>query len=242
MTFFCILHSAIPFATDFPTIVDQCGDEKGVKAMLARATNAHPHGELEVTETLFKASVAMPKIPPELARAVERWNAMADRVRPKLPKVRAIGNFVSPYRTWKRKNDGRTYLLESVVEAAERVATADPFWHFVRFSWLLGSKQGMLNSDKVLEAAAKVGTSSGRTTEPEEDEATRKAKVVAFHAPRVAEFVAEHGNPDRSVSVRAIFNEWAGSHGDGGVFAAIRCSPAHDFWDQWKELVAGVSA
>jgi len=235
MTFYALLHSAIPFATDFPTIVDQCGDVALVRAMLQRATLQHPTGELEVTETLFKASAAMPKIPPELARAVERWNGS----KVLRPNVRAIQNHVGPYRKWKRINDGRTYLLEEVVVAAERVVAADPFWSYLNFGLLMRlDKGGMLNSDKVLEAAAKIGTSSNRTPEPEEDEATRRARAAAFHAPRVAGFIAEHGDPDRSVSVRALFNEWAGSRGAGGVFAALGCSPARDFWDQWKELAA----
>lgn len=71
----------------------------------------------------------------------------------------------------------------------------------------------------------------------EVDEETRKREAAEFHRPRVEQFIAEHGDPSRSASARALFNEWAGSAGDGGIFAAWKCSPTHDFWDMWRELV-----
>jgi hypothetical protein len=145
--FYVMLTYAVPFAAELPLIIDQCAAVDGLKPMLARARIAHPNEELIVTETLFTTAAAMPKIPPELARAVELWNAIADRARPKLPKLRAIGNYVGPYRRWKKKNEGRDYLLEDVVAAVERATWTHPFIHF---AWLLGSKDGALNCDKVL--------------------------------------------------------------------------------------------
>lgn len=147
MTFYLLAVSSAPFASELPAVVDQCGAVDMVKPMMARAQITHPNDVLTVTEALFSSDAAMPKIPPELARAAALWNVVADRTYPKLPKIRAINNYVGPYRRWTHKNAARNYFLEDVVAAAERATWAH---EWLKFSWLLGSKDGMLNCDKML--------------------------------------------------------------------------------------------
>lgn len=154
MTFYLLLASTIPFASDLPQVVDQCSDVKSIKAMVLRGQINHPNGRLTVTEPLFEVGAAMPAVPPELARAVEAWNLMCVRLkgRSAVPQVRAIANYVGPYRKWKKKNPERAYLLEDVVSAAERRIDLH---HFLTFGWLLRiATDGSLRSDQIIHGHA----------------------------------------------------------------------------------------
>lgn len=153
MTFYLLIQPpATAFAhpaTEQPYAIDSCTDPKDVKAMFTRAEIAHPNDVLILVEELARNSAAIPKVPPELQRAIERWNLVADRVRPKLPKINAISNYVGPYRKWLKKNPDRKYLLEDVVAAFERRTDLHEACGF--FGWLLRiTPDGTLNSDKVL--------------------------------------------------------------------------------------------
>lgn len=70
------------------------------------------------------------------------------------------------------------------------------------------------------------------------DAAPTSSELYEFHRERVETFLAGVGDPDRSVSARAAFNEWAGALGDGAIFADGACGSARDFWDRWKELAS----
>lgn len=149
MFYILLAADPVPFAPDeMPRVVASCVNAGQLKETWDKAREAHPGRALEVTETLFAAEAAIAKaIPAELRRAVEVWNLVAGRVRPKLPAVRAIENYVAPYRAWKKRAGKREYLLEDVVAAVER----SPFmFPWVKFSWLLGITEGMLHSDKTL--------------------------------------------------------------------------------------------
>lgn len=128
-------------------VVASCGSVAAVPQMLADAKAARPHDELILVERIH-ATPADGVLPPELARAVVAWNDLAGRTSPKLPTVRSgAKNYIGPYRKWKKRNDGRTYLLEEVVAA---VAKAGWTHSWIQFGWLLGSKDGTLNCEKVL--------------------------------------------------------------------------------------------
>ncbi len=146
----------VPFACTPPEtiVVAKCGAVDQLADALREARQANPGVSLEVVETLFTSSnpkeFPTPKlIPPELARAVEAWNAMCGRVRAKLPRVMKPAQYVAPYRRWKRENAGRTYLLEDVVAAAE---TAIWSHEWIDMGYLFGKKNGTHNSDKLLGA------------------------------------------------------------------------------------------
>lgn len=128
-------------------VVASCSSVAAVPKMFADAKASRPDDELILVERTY-SSGGDGILPPELARAIAAWNELAPRTSPKLPAVRSgAKNYIGPYRRWKKKNDGRTYLLEDVVAAVAKAAWTHPF---VTFAWLLGSKDGMLNCEKVL--------------------------------------------------------------------------------------------
>lgn len=121
---------------------------------LNEARHQYPNDTLEAVERVL---LIMPgitirgaekNIPPELARAVEAWNAIAPRTTPHLPVVKKIEPHIGTYRTWKKRNGNRTVLLESIVAKVEAATWTHPW---VTFGWLLGHKGGDENYEKILD-------------------------------------------------------------------------------------------
>lgn len=147
---FYILHTIeIPFSATPPEmiVVASCATPEELTKLL----QMHPDGI--VVETLWRPGDGLPlvkKVPPELERGVEKWNEIALRTTPHLPRVKKVSNYVGAYRRWKRAATGRTQLLEDIVAVVERAAFAHPW---VTFAWIFGSKGGLLNTDKLLDFA-----------------------------------------------------------------------------------------
>lgn len=140
--FYAILVTAIPFAAEPPAVVDSCSESKDVAAMMHRASK---FGErIQLAEVLFEGSAAMPAMPPELERGIAAWNTA--RIG---SQIRGGRRYVPAYTKWCKRNQDRTYLLESVVAAAERRTE----WHsWLTFGWLFGQKDGVQNSSKLMDS------------------------------------------------------------------------------------------
>lgn len=161
-----------PFASTPPDLLIVAQTEKAED--LPRLLQQH-RGTI-VAESIWHVGVGIPLVkatPPELARAVDAWNSMCDRVAAKIPRVRKAEQYIAPYRRWKREVSGRTFLLEDVVAAAEKAQWTHGW---VNFGWLLGKKDGTFNCEKVLNDQTKnrdrgrraAGNGHGQDFSPEE--------------------------------------------------------------------------
>lgn len=157
--FYILRTVEVPFAATPPEtfVVMRFAEEHGLAEKFALARTNYPGDHLELVETLIGSGgpVALevgPRrktiIPPELARAVEAWNAIAERTTPRLAKVKKVEPLIVPYRRWKSRNGNRSYLLEAVVAKVEEAKWTH---QFIRFAWLLGQKGGDENAEKILD-------------------------------------------------------------------------------------------
>lgn len=107
-----------------------------------------PGCRLIVAEFLYAEDDVAPtgRLPRELERAIAAWNAMTCVQQRRVPRVADGRKFLTKYRTWKRKNPKRTYLLESAMPFIERSTFVQTF---VTFGWLLTEKDGTPNMEKL---------------------------------------------------------------------------------------------
>lgn len=154
-----------PFASTPPEmlVVATFDRADSVAGVLQHARLAYPNDLLTVVETVIEVPShqirgQIPKMPNELARAVERWNEIAPRCVPPLQRVMQAERLIAPYRRWKRRATSRTMLLEEIVALVE---PAVGFHEWITLSWLFGEKDGTLNYEKLLHRSGQ-----RRTTTP----------------------------------------------------------------------------
>ena len=145
---FYILRTVDPPFASTPAetiVVATCSNPAELPALMQKYKGA------AVAESLWTIGDGVPlvkKVPAELQRAVEKWNEIAPRATPPLPRVKKVEPFVTAYRRWKARNGNRTYLLESVVEKVEGAKWTH---QWIRFGWLLGQKGGDEHAEQILD-------------------------------------------------------------------------------------------
>lgn len=168
--FYVLRTVDVPFASTQPETFIIGRASTAAEASERAKTLSEALGEpVEITETLTfyhhttsHGTTVAKAIPPELERAIEAWNSVADRTTPKLPRVRAAANYVAAYRRWKKRAIGRTFLLEELVSKIERV---NPDWfQWLNFGWLFGQKDGTLNSDKIMHGSSRLSKPGDKPT------------------------------------------------------------------------------
>jgi hypothetical protein len=163
--FFILAKTRVPFSSEI-IVAAVCTTIAKLKEAAESAAVAFPDHDIVVTEQLFEAAELASAVPPELARAAAAWNELAGRTTPRLPTVRSgLHNYVSPYRRWKKRNVSRSYLLEELIARIERESWT---WPWIQFGWLFGSKDGTLNSEKLMSGNNGLAKSKQHTPAPNE--------------------------------------------------------------------------
>lgn len=157
MFYFLLLPSEMN-AVKWPIVLSHCSSPTEILAKLAEVQALNPTEVISVSETMVYPRLAK-ATPGELARAVQDWNNCLAASHLDLPQVKLPASYAASYRRWKKLTAGRDYLLEDVVAYALRQTHR---FDYLTFAWLLQTKDGLPNSERVMHGNNGFAKKSGR--------------------------------------------------------------------------------